>query len=62
MRYLDDAGFEASRFRPLPPDPSAQGPTLFAVAATRRSTNTRARSRTSASPSIPTTADEGESR
>ncbi len=62
-RRLADAGFEACRFRPLPPDPTAQGPTLFAVAATRKSTTARARSRNGArqAPS-PTTADEGELR
>ncbi len=62
LRYLNEAGFEAARLRPLPPDPSAQGPTLFAVAATRSSTTTRARPRTSASSSPPKTADEGDSR
>ena len=62
VRLLSDAGFEATRFRPLPPDPTAQGPTLFAVAATRSSTIARIRSRTGARPSPPTTTDEGESR
>ena len=63
MRHLTDAGFTAGRFRPLPPDPSAQGPTLFAVAATRSSTTARARPRPGTRPAPPTTtADEGESR
>jgi ArsR family transcriptional regulator len=46
-RYLTDAGFEATRLQPLPPDPTAHGPTLFAVAARRGTTIPRARSRTS---------------
>lgn len=60
-RYLSDAGFEAGVVHPLPPDPSAQGPTLFAVAATRRSTTTRNRPRNGTRVSTPTTADEGDS-
>lgn len=42
-RYLVDAGFDPGRVHPLPPDPEAQGPTLFAVGAVRRSTLTRPR-------------------
>jgi ArsR family transcriptional regulator len=45
-RYLTAAGFEAIRLQPLPPDPTAQGPTLFAAAARRSTTMTRARPRT----------------
>ena len=36
-RWLGDAGFEDCRFRALPADPKAQGPTLFAASARRRS-------------------------
>ncbi|MCC6847812.1 MAG: metalloregulator ArsR/SmtB family transcription factor [Deltaproteobacteria bacterium] len=54
QRYLADAGFTAGRIHVLSPDPSAQGPTLFAVAATRRSTFTRPAQRT-ATREIPTT-------
>lgn len=61
-RYLTEAGFTAPRIHALPPEPSAQGPTLFAVAATRRSTLTRPGERSAARVSPPTTADEGESR
>jgi ArsR family transcriptional regulator len=60
MRHLSEAGFESARFRALPPDPTAQGPTLFAVAATRSSAPKRARA--GARATSPTTADEGESR
>lgn len=42
-RYLAEAGFEAIRVRPLSPDPTAQGPTLFAAAARRGGTLSRAR-------------------
>jgi ArsR family transcriptional regulator len=42
-RYLIEAGFEATRLQPLPPDPTAQGPTLFAVAARRGTTIRHAR-------------------
>jgi ArsR family transcriptional regulator len=45
-RYLAAAGFEAARLQPLPPDPTAQGPTLFAAVARRGTTITRARLRT----------------
>jgi ArsR family transcriptional regulator len=48
-RHLSAAGFAHVRLRPLPPDPTAQGPSLFAVAA-RRGTTTA------------TTEHEGESR
>lgn len=34
--WLATAGFERSRFRPLPVDPQATGPALFAVAARKR--------------------------
>jgi ArsR family transcriptional regulator len=34
-RRLGAAGFEHVRLRPLPPDPTAQGPSLFAAAARR---------------------------
>jgi ArsR family transcriptional regulator len=34
-RYLTGAGFEDVRVRPLPPDPDAKGPALFAASATR---------------------------
>ena len=47
-RYLTEAGFESTRLQPLPPDPSAQGPTLFAAAARRGTTIPRARPRTGA--------------
>ena len=40
-RCLAEAGFEAIRLQPLPPDPSAQGPTLFAAAARRSATLSR---------------------
>lgn len=53
-RYLDDAGFEGIRFRPLPPDPRAQGPTLFVATAARRAA--------AALSSTATTPDQGESR
>lgn len=33
--WLADAGFEGVRFTPLPADPSAKGPTLFALSARR---------------------------
>ncbi len=62
VRLLADAGFAAIRHRPLPPDPTAQGPTLFAVAATRASTHRRDRPRNGSRPLSPTTADEGEPR
>ena len=39
-RYLADAGFEEVRFRALPAEPKAQGPTLFAASARRRGTTT----------------------
>ena len=45
-RYLNAAGFEATRLQPLPPDPTAHGPTLFAAAARRSTTIPRARPRT----------------
>ena len=45
VRLLTEAGFETPRFQPLPPDPTAQGPTLFAAAARRGATMPRARSR-----------------
>ena len=61
-RHLTEAGFDAGAIHPLPPDANAQGPTLFAVGAVRRSTLTRARSRNATRVSPPTTADEGESR
>lgn len=32
-RYLAQAGFERSRFHPLPPDPEARGPNLFSATA-----------------------------
>jgi ArsR family transcriptional regulator len=35
-RWLADAGFEAVRLRPLPPDPQAKGPVLFAATSRRR--------------------------
>lgn len=35
--WLHEAGFEAVRFVPLPPDPQAKGPSLFACAARRTS-------------------------
>ena len=38
-RYLLQAGLESVRFHPLPPDPSARGPNLFAVTATSASGN-----------------------
>jgi len=34
-RWLDAAGFERVRYRPLPADPSAKGPTLFAAVGAR---------------------------
>lgn len=34
-RWLEGAGFEAVRFLPLPADPEARGPTLFAATATK---------------------------
>jgi len=58
-RYLDEAGFEATRLVPLPPDSTAQGPTLFAAAALRSLTLPAARPRASAR-TTPT--NEGESR
>jgi len=47
-RYLTEAGFESTRVQPLPPDPTAQGPTLFAAAARRGTTIPHARLRTGA--------------
>ncbi len=35
-RWLAEAGFERARLRPLPPDPAAKGPPLFAATAFRR--------------------------
>jgi len=35
VRFLERAGFERGHVRPLPPDPHAQGPNLFAARATR---------------------------
>jgi ArsR family transcriptional regulator len=35
-RWLAEAGFERVRVRPLPPDPAAKGPPLFAAAAVRK--------------------------
>jgi ArsR family transcriptional regulator len=46
-RYLADAGFDAIRLRALPPEPTAQGPTLFAAAARRSDTTSRSRAHTS---------------
>ena len=34
--HLEDSGFESPRFAPLPADPAARGPALFAATATRR--------------------------
>jgi ArsR family transcriptional regulator len=34
-RFLSGAGFDDIRMRPLPADPDAQGPTLFAAVATK---------------------------
>ena len=34
-RFLAGAGFEDVRVRPLPPDPDAKGPALFAAVATK---------------------------
>ena len=34
-RYLEDSGFESARIHPLPPDPEARGPDLFAATARR---------------------------
>ena len=42
-RRLAAAGFEHVRLRPLPPDPTAQGPSLFAAAARRGTTHTSTR-------------------
>ncbi len=44
-RLLTDAGFETPRLRPLSPDSTAQGPTLFAAAARRGDAISRVRSR-----------------
>jgi ubiquinone/menaquinone biosynthesis C-methylase UbiE/DNA-binding MarR family transcriptional regulator len=60
-RYLGDAGFEAIRIRPLAPDPTAQGPTLFTAAAIRGGTISRSRPQGRARHPH-TTADEGDSR
>ncbi len=40
-RWAAAAGFEALRFEPLPPDPEAKGPTLFAAAARKAETKKR---------------------
>jgi ArsR family transcriptional regulator len=62
-RHLVDAGFEAVRHLPLPPDSSAQGPTLFAAAARRAAVLTRSTSRNGSSRNPNATPiDEGESR
>jgi ArsR family transcriptional regulator len=37
--HLEDAGFRTTRFVPLPADPAAQGPALFAAAARRATGN-----------------------
>ncbi len=37
--WLSTAGFEAAQVRPLPPDPQAKGPALFAATARRKRTN-----------------------
>jgi ArsR family transcriptional regulator len=37
--HLERAGFRATRFVPLPADPQAQGPAIFAVAASRQARN-----------------------
>jgi ubiquinone/menaquinone biosynthesis C-methylase UbiE len=34
-RWMQDAGFRGVRYIPLPPDPAAKGPTLFAATARR---------------------------
>jgi ubiquinone/menaquinone biosynthesis C-methylase UbiE len=34
-RWMDEAGLRAFRYVPLPPDPAAKGPTLFAATAKR---------------------------
>lgn len=36
LGWLEEAGFEAPRWTPLPPDPQATGPVLFAASARRR--------------------------
>lgn len=62
-RHLADAGFGAVRHLVLPPDASAQGPTLFAAAARRAGTVARPTSRNgSARNRTPTPNDEGDSR
>jgi hypothetical protein len=38
--WLGEAGFAAPRLVPLPPDPDAQGPNLFAATAARRTDQT----------------------
>ncbi len=40
-RWLDGAGFEAVRIRPLPADPEAKGPSLFAATAVHGRLKTR---------------------
>ncbi|MEO6029185.1 MAG: metalloregulator ArsR/SmtB family transcription factor [Candidatus Binatia bacterium] len=60
-RYVTEAGFEAPRLRSLPPEPTAQGPTLFAAAARRGGTTSRPRPQTHTRQPL-TSVDEGESR
>jgi hypothetical protein len=37
--YLEDAGFEGVRVRPVPPDPRAKGPALFVATARKKAEN-----------------------
>jgi hypothetical protein len=45
-RYLSGAGLEQIRYRPLPADPSARGPALFAATAAKPAPGARAAKRT----------------
>ncbi len=45
VELLTAAGFERLRFRPLPPDPDAKGPTLFVVGARKKPTPSQPRTR-----------------
>jgi ArsR family transcriptional regulator len=34
--WMEEAGFEACRYAPIPPDPKAKGPSLFVASAVKR--------------------------
>jgi ArsR family transcriptional regulator len=55
-RWLGDAGFEAARIVPLPPDPRAKGPSLFAAAARRTEERPRPDVRSPAAEPVPAAA------